>query len=72
MPLPVLCPTEGDIKTKTYYDYLDMFTYNIQLAGYPHDKWDEMGETTFEGFKTTFEEFPWAGCKLPRSSAIRS
>ena len=38
-----------------------MFTYNIQLAGYSHDKWDEMGETTFEGFKRTFEEFPWAG-----------
>ena len=36
-----------------------MFTYNIQLAGYPYEKFDEKGETNFTSFVQTFDTFPW-------------
>src|SRR5688572_1941748 len=36
-----------------------MFNYRIQLAGYPYDKYDEKGETTFTDFSYTFDTFPW-------------
>ena len=36
-----------------------MFTYNIQLAGYPYEKFDEKGETDLVNFTHTFEAFPW-------------
>ena len=36
-----------------------MFTYNIQFAGYPFDKVDEMGQTNFKSFAETFDSFPW-------------
>ena len=36
-----------------------MFTYNIQLAGYPYEKYDEKGETTFTDFIHTLDTFPW-------------
>jgi hypothetical protein len=36
-----------------------MFTYNIQLAGYPHEKVDEKGQITFNEFTKVFVEFPW-------------
>jgi hypothetical protein len=38
---------------------ISMFTYNIQLAGYPHDKFDEKGEINFIDFLDTFDRFPW-------------
>ena len=36
-----------------------MFTYNIQLAGYPYEKFDEKGETNFKDFIQIFNSFPW-------------
>ena len=36
-----------------------MFTYNIQLAGYPYEKFDEKGETDLVNFTHMFEAFPW-------------
>jgi hypothetical protein len=36
-----------------------MFTYNIQLAGYAYEKFDEKGETNFNEFSNTFDTFPW-------------
>ena len=36
------------------------FTYNIQWAGYPFDKYDEKGSVTYEKFVKEFESFPWA------------
>lgn len=37
----------------------DKFTWNVQLAGYDYDRYDEKGETNFESFITEFENFPW-------------
>ncbi|MEO5891998.1 MAG: hypothetical protein ABIQ31_17255 [Ferruginibacter sp.] len=36
-----------------------MLTYNIQLAGYPYEKYDEKGETNGNDFIAVFETFPW-------------
>ncbi len=36
-----------------------MFTYNIQLAGYPHDKIDKKGNINYNGFRDAFNAFPW-------------
>jgi hypothetical protein len=36
-----------------------MFTYNVQLAGYPYEKWDDKGQTNYKEFIKTFDEFPW-------------
>jgi hypothetical protein len=38
---------------------MDKFTWNIQLAGYDFNKYDEKGETTYENFISEFDKFPW-------------
>jgi len=38
---------------------MDKFTWNIQLAGYDFQKYDEKGETTYENFVSEFDKFPW-------------
>ncbi len=35
------------------------FTWNVQLAGYDHNKYDEKGETNYENFIAEFDKFPW-------------
>jgi hypothetical protein len=37
----------------------DKFTWNVQLAGYDFNKYDEKGETTLENFISEFDKFPW-------------
>jgi len=36
-----------------------MFTCSVQLAGYPHEKFDDKGQITYDEFVTTFDTFPW-------------
>lgn len=36
-----------------------MFTYDVQLAGYPHEKFDAKGQTNYDHFTSEFEGFPW-------------
>ena len=36
-----------------------MFTYDIQLAGYPFKKFDEKGWIDFDHFVKEFDAFPW-------------
>ena len=36
----------------------DKFTWNVQLAGYDFNKYDEKGETTLENFISEFDKFP--------------
>jgi hypothetical protein len=38
----------------------DGFTYNIQMAGYAFDRYDEKGAVTYEQFVKEFRSFPWA------------
>jgi hypothetical protein len=40
-------------------DMIDKFTWNVQLAGYDYNKYDEKGETDLENFIKEFDEFPW-------------
>lgn len=35
------------------------FTWNVQLAGYDFDKYDEKGKINYEGFIAEFDKFPW-------------
>jgi hypothetical protein len=49
------CQTDG-IKTN---EMIDKFTWNVQLAGYDFNKYDEKGETTLENFISEFDKFPW-------------
>jgi hypothetical protein len=35
------------------------FTWNIQLAGYDHNRADQKGETDYIHFISEFERFPW-------------
>jgi len=37
----------------------DKFTWNVQLAGYDFNKYDEKGETTLDNFINEFDKFPW-------------
>jgi hypothetical protein len=37
----------------------DQFTYNVQLAGYDYDRYDEKGAIDYDGFVRVFDEFPW-------------
>jgi hypothetical protein len=37
----------------------DNFTYNIQMAGYAFDQFDEKGTITYERFVQEFRKFPW-------------
>jgi hypothetical protein len=37
----------------------NMFTYDIQYGGDPHEKHDLKGQTNFQKFITAFETFPW-------------
>ncbi|MES2850641.1 MAG: hypothetical protein V4685_16400 [Bacteroidota bacterium] len=36
-----------------------MFSYNVQLAGYSFDKFDEKGKVEYDKFVTVFDSFPW-------------
>lgn len=36
-----------------------MFTYNIQLAGYNYNQYDEKGTTDYATFIKVVEQFPW-------------
>jgi hypothetical protein len=38
----------------------DNFAYNVQMAGYSFDQFDEKGAITYEGFVQEFRRFPWA------------
>lgn len=38
---------------------MDKFTWNIQLAGYDFQKYDEKGEITYDKFISEIEKFPW-------------
>ena len=38
---------------------MDKFTWNIQLAGYDFQKYDEKGETSYDRFIKEFDNFPW-------------
>lgn len=55
--LPIACtpPTPQTIQ-KTGPD---VFTWNIQRAGYIKQQADQMGETTFKGFLHALDTFPW-------------
>jgi len=35
------------------------FIWNVQLAGYDFDKYDEKGEINYENFVSEFDKFPW-------------
>ena len=35
------------------------YTWNVQLAGYDYDKYDEKGQTNYAEFITEFDKFPW-------------
>ena len=37
----------------------DQFTYNVQLAGYDYDRYDEKGAIDYDGFVRVFDQFPW-------------
>jgi hypothetical protein len=37
----------------------DVFTYDVQMAGYRFDKVDEKGEIGFNEFVAEFSSFPW-------------
>ena len=37
----------------------DKFTWNVQLAGYDYDKYDEKGQIALEKFLVEFDNFPW-------------
>ena len=37
----------------------DQFTYNVQLAGYDYDRYDEKGVIDYDGFVRAFDQFPW-------------
>jgi hypothetical protein len=47
-----------------------MFTYNVQLAGYPHEKFDDKGQTNYDAFIRAFDEFPWME-QLDKSDEIQ-
>lgn len=36
------------------------YTYNVQLAGYAFDQFDEKGPVDYERFVQEFRKFPWA------------
>jgi hypothetical protein len=37
----------------------DNFTYDVQMAGYAFDRFDERGAITYERFVQEFRRFPW-------------
>lgn len=37
----------------------EKFIYNFQMAGYPFDKYDEMGTVDYKKFVQEFRSFPW-------------
>lgn len=37
----------------------DQFIWDVQLAGYEHDRYDPKGETDYQNFIDEFEKFPW-------------
>ena len=50
------CSTD---KKETMITGPDKFTWNVQLAGYNHDKADQKGETNYQNFIQEFNSFPW-------------
>lgn len=36
-----------------------MFTYSVQLAGYPYERMDEKGPVNYDIFLRYFDAFPW-------------
>jgi hypothetical protein len=38
----------------------DDFTYNLQMAGYRFDQYDERGSISYDQFVREFRSFPWA------------
>ena len=46
-------------KQKNMVNGNNNFTWNIQLAGYDYEKYDEKGQIDSENFITEFEKFPW-------------
>ena len=45
--------------TKDTKTMVDKFTWNVQLAGYDFNKYDEKGETNLENFIVELDKFPW-------------
>ncbi len=46
-------------KEKNMANGKNNYTWNVQLAGYAYEKYDEKGQTDYENFITEFEKFPW-------------
>lgn len=49
----------------------DQFTYNVQLAGYDYDRYDEKGGIDYDGFVRMFDQFPWRE-QMQASQKVRS
>ena len=37
----------------------DKFIWNVQMAGYEHNRADQKGETDYQNFQKAFDLFPW-------------
>ena len=46
-------------KEKNMTNGKNNYTWNVQLAGYDYEKYDEKGQIDYENFITEFEKFPW-------------
>jgi hypothetical protein len=49
----------------------DKFTWNIQLAGYDYQQYDEKGEINYENFISEFSKFPWIE-QIEKSNEIKN
>jgi hypothetical protein len=45
--------------TMIHTSMADQFTYNVQLAGYDYDRYDEKGGLDYDAFVHVFDQFPW-------------
>ncbi len=50
------CETSNQITDK---NEMDKFIWNIQLAGYDFQRYDDKGETDYTNFINEFDKFPW-------------
>ncbi len=48
-------PDKGNTSRMT----ADKFTWDIQLAGYDYNQYNQKGETDFSNFISEFDKFPW-------------
>jgi hypothetical protein len=55
----ILTVTSCKIDNKKTNDMTEKFTWNVQLAGYEFNKYDEKGETNLANFISEFDKFPW-------------